>query len=126
MRLHHTLGGCGNILHGREFPKDSVILQLDNGMELVCCNFRHSRKEPLELFVWIPSKKKWVKTYEKNEYTEMMWGHYRKLKRKQTTHHQKHIKSRNKKTKGTKPVKIPSSVSWAISHPLQGGGVSPR
>ena len=31
-----------------------------------------------------------------------------------------------KKTKGTKPVKVPSSVSWAASHPFQGDGVSPR
>lgn len=43
MRLSHTLGGCDNLLHGREFP-----------------------------------------------------------------------------------VKIPNSISWAMTHPFQGGGVSPR
>lgn len=27
---------------------------------------------------------------------------------------------------GTRPVKIPESVKWAIQHPYQGGGVSPK
>lgn len=126
MQLYHLLGGCDKILHGREFPKDTVVLKLDNGMELVCCNFHHSRKEKLELYVWIPVEKKWVKTYEKNEYTEMMWEHYRKVKRKQQTYQKKHVKSSAKKTKGTKLVKVPNSVSWAMAHPFQGGGVSPR
>ena len=27
---------------------------------------------------------------------------------------------------GTQPVTIPESVRWAIQHPYQGGGVSPK
>ena len=30
-------------------------------------------KYKLELLVWLPTQNKWVRTYAKNEYTEMMW-----------------------------------------------------
>lgn len=40
MQLSHTLGGCCNTVHGREFPMNTIILRLDNGTELVCTNFR--------------------------------------------------------------------------------------
>lgn len=82
MQLSRTLGGCSNFIHGREFPMHSIVMQLNNGTELVCTNFRHSRKLPLELFCYIPTEKKWVRTYAKNEYTEMMWDYYRKCERK--------------------------------------------
>ena len=133
MKLSRTLGGCDNMIHGRAFPMNSVILQLDNGKELVCCDFHHPRSEPLELFCYLPDEKEWVKTYAKNKYTEIMWDYYRKFSRKQKKSHSnymkssiKHVKSSSKKEKGTRPVKIPSSVSWAMTHPLQGGRVSPR
>lgn len=126
MRLSHTLGGCDNMVHGREFPMNSVIMKLDNGTELVCYNFYQSSEEPLELFCYIFKEKKWVKTYARNKYTEMMWEYYRKNIRKKKTHHKKWIKSKKKKIKGIKPVKVPNSVSWSMAHPFQGGRVSPR
>lgn len=126
MKITHTLGGSDNTVHGRNFPKDSIIMQLDNGLELVCCDFHHSRENPLELFCYILAEKKWIKTYAKNEYTEMMWDYYRKISRKNKTRGKKHRKSSIKKSKGTRVRKIPNSVSWAAAHPYQGGGVSPR
>lgn len=81
MKITRVLGGSCNLIHGREFPMNSVVLQLDNGTELLCTNFRHSRKAELELFCYIPTEKKWVKTYAKNKYTELMWDYHRKRER---------------------------------------------
>lgn len=72
------------ISHDREFPVGSIMLTLDNKMELVCWKFNHSRKEKLELFVWLPVEKKWVITYAKNEYTEIMWDYHRKNQKKKS------------------------------------------
>lgn len=35
-------------------------------------------------------------------------------------------KQEKRRNKGTRPVKISNSVSWSVSHPFQGGGISPR
>lgn len=70
------------ILHNKEFRMGSIILQLDNKMILVCNKFNHSRKYNLELTIWLPTENKWVRTYAKNEYTEMMWNYYRKHQQK--------------------------------------------
>lgn len=80
MNLSHTLGGCANIVHGKEFPMNSVILKLDNGIELVCASFQQSRKKPIIIFVYLPNEKKWKKVCTKNAYTEMMWDYYKKNK----------------------------------------------
>lgn len=82
MRITRTLGGSTNIIHGREFSSNSVVLQLNNDTELVCQDFRHSRKQKLELFCYISTENKWVKIYAKNGYTELMWDYYRKCERK--------------------------------------------
>ena len=126
MQLSHILGGSHNTVHGKEFPMHSVILEADDGKVFVCANFKQPWKEPLKVYCYIPEEKKWVITFLKYEYKELMWDHYRKLKRKHCSHHKKHIKSSSKKTKGTQKVKIPSSVIWSMKHPFQGGGVSPR
>lgn len=81
----------GEVLHNRQFPMYSVILKLDNGIELVCTDFKHSRKEKLELFCYVPNKKKWVRFYAKNEYTELMWNFHRKHNKQ----HGKKINTRN-------------------------------
>ena len=81
MKITRTLGGCTNIIHGKEFRRNSIILYLNNGTELVCQDFCHSRKQKLELFCYITTENKWVKTYAKNEYTELMWDYYRKCER---------------------------------------------
>lgn len=64
------------VLHNKEFRMDSIILQLDNKMILVCNKFNHSRKYNLELTVWLPTENKWVRTYTKNKYTEIMWDYF--------------------------------------------------
>ena len=103
MKLSRTLGGCCNFVHGREFPMGSVILQLNNGTELVCTNFRQSRKLPLKVYCYLPQEKKWATTLLKGECKEIMWDYYRKCERKnrirkgnyaQLMHHdRKHKKS---------------------------------
>lgn len=124
MQLSRTVM-WNEIIHGREFPMDSIVLKADNGTVIVCCDFHHSRKEPLELFCFLPAEKKWIKTHAKNKYTELMWDYYRKCGRKHRVHYKKHVKKKNRKG-ATKPVEIPKSVLWSIKHPFQGGGISPR
>ena len=76
------------VIKGKEIPMNSIVLRFDNKAILVCSKFNHSRKQNLELLVWLPTQKKWVRTYVKNEYTEMMWDYYRKHQKK---HKKKHI-----------------------------------
>ena len=80
MRISHTLGR--EFLHNKELPMNAVVLRFDNGMALVCSDFNHSRRHKVELLVWLPAQNKWVRTYAKNEHTEMMWDYHRKLQRK--------------------------------------------
>lgn len=75
------------LIHNKEFRMGSIILQLDNKMILVCNKFNHSRKYDLELIVWLPIEKKWVRTYAKNKYTEIMWDYYRKHQQKRKKKH---------------------------------------
>lgn len=72
------------IIKGKEMPMNSIVLRLDNKAILVCSKFNHSRKYNLELTVWLPTENKWVRTYAKNEYTEMMWNYYRKHQQKRS------------------------------------------
>lgn len=82
MQLSRTLGGCSNIVHGKEFPTNAIILQLDNGTEFVSTNFKQSRKKPLKVYCYIPTEKKWIITFLKDNYKEIMWDYYRKCERK--------------------------------------------
>lgn len=70
----------------KDIPMDSIVMYLNNKMILVCMNFNHSRKQNLELFAWLPLEDKWVKTYAKNKYTEIMWDYYRKHQQKRNKH----------------------------------------
>lgn len=87
MQLSHTLGGCTNFINDKYFPTNAIVLTLDNGMQLVCHKFNHSHKYKLELMVWMPLEKKWVKTYDRNKYTKMMWDYYKKIKPKKKYAH---------------------------------------
>lgn len=64
------------VIKGKEMPMNSIVLRLDNKAILVCSKFNHSRKQNLELLVWLPAQNKWVRTYAKNEYTEIMWDYF--------------------------------------------------
>ena len=70
------------VIKGKEMPMNGIVLRLDNKAILVCSKFNHSRKQNLELLVWLPTQNKWVRTYAKNECTEMMWDYYRKHQQK--------------------------------------------
>ena len=85
MRIYKALNT--EVLHNKEFRMGSIILQLDNKMIFVCNKFNHSRKQNLELTVWLPAQNKWVRTYAKNECTEMMWDYYRKHQQKRKKKH---------------------------------------
>ena len=76
MNIYKTLNP--EHIKGMNIPMNAIILSLDNGMKLVSTDFQHSRKWNLELLVWLPEEKKWVKTYAKNTYTEYMWNFWRK------------------------------------------------
>lgn len=80
MEVRYTLSR--ETIHKLPFPMGAVVLTADNGTQIVCADFHHSRKRKVELFVWNPSEKKWVKTYAKNELTETMWDYHRKVQRK--------------------------------------------
>ena len=82
MQLSRTLGGCCDIIHGKEFPMNSVVLRLDNGITLICTNFHQSRKKPLKVHCYIIAEKKWGFAFLKGEYKEVMWDYYRKCERK--------------------------------------------
>lgn len=70
------------IIHNREFRSGNVILKLDNGVILATSDFAHKRTQKIELMCYLPSQKKWVKTYDKNALTELMWNCYRKHKKR--------------------------------------------
>lgn len=74
MKIYKALNT--EILHNKEFMMGSIILRLDNHTILVCNNFNHSRKQKVKISVWLPIKNKWIYTYEKNKYTEIMWDYY--------------------------------------------------
>lgn len=74
MKIHKALNT--ECINNREFHMNSIVLTLDNKMILVCNDFNHSRKGKVKLTVWLPDEKKWVYTYAKNEYTEIMWDYF--------------------------------------------------
>lgn len=80
MRIYKALNT--ETLHNKSFRMDSIIMELNNKVVLVCDNFRHSRKENLRLTIWLPWEGRWIRVYARNEYTEAMWDYYRKHQRK--------------------------------------------
>lgn len=82
MRLYKALNT--EVLHNKEFPMNSIILELDNKCILISSDFYHKRKYALKVYIWLPYEKKWVYTYAKNQYTEMMWDCYRKHQQKKS------------------------------------------
>lgn len=81
------------------------------------------------MFIFISLIKNMGKRLYENKYTEMIWDYYRRNKKKLTSkplYKKKPVEKSKKNNKGMSPVKIPDSVRWSMTHPLQGGGVSPR
>ena len=93
MQISRTLGGCTNDINGKYFPTNSVILRIDNGIILVCQDFRKTRNGSTQLFCYLPKEKKWVITYAKNEYTEIMLQYYRDTIRKANRKKQRRSKT---------------------------------
>lgn len=126
IRIYHTLGGQ-YLIHGKEFPMGTVVLQTDNGIEIFCRNFNSARGRKLPVIVYNPIKKKWGWCMMENEYTEFMWDYYRRNKKKinpRAKYKKRYTHKENKHD--TRPVTIPKSVRRAMQHPYQGGSVSPR
>jgi hypothetical protein len=127
MKLYHTVGGQ-YLIHGKEFPKGTIVLNLDNGVELYCdkSNFYNTRRKLL-ILIYSPKKKRWYRCKMKNEYTDLMYDYYKKNEKKINPKippkKKRHTKENNH---GTRPVSIPKNVRWSMEHPFQGGGVSPR
>ena len=86
MQLSRILGGSCNLVHGKEFPMNSIVLYLDNKTELICTNFHQSRKNPLRVYCYTPTEKKWTIKFLKGNYKEIMWDYYRKCERKHRKH----------------------------------------
>lgn len=82
MRIYHTLGGQ-YLIHDREFSIGTVVLHLDNGIEIFCnkSNF-YSKKHNLHVLLYLPDKKTWVQGEMKNKYTDLMWDYYKKNEEK--------------------------------------------
>ena len=74
MKVYHTYGGQ-YLMHGREFPKGTVVLQLDNGVEMYCSNFK-TKSRTLLVLLYDPRKEKLFCGKMKNDYTELMWKYF--------------------------------------------------
>ena len=139
MKIYHTLMPH-DVIHDREMRVNTVVLCLDNGNVLTCAKFNHSRSQKLEIIAWLHKKRQWIKTYLKNNATELMWNYYHKHVKKRKRSHLNYAKlmqhgcsSRNRneyskfKIKGTrKRTPIPKSVVWFAKHPYYGGSFSPK
>lgn len=106
MQISHTLGGCTNCINGREFPTNSVVLRIKNGTTLVCQNFTRTRNGSVLIFCYLPTEKKWVKTYANNEYTRSMYEYYKgtirkanRKKHRQTNHNYANMMKHARKKK---------------------------
>lgn len=81
MQLSRTLGGVCNLVNGKEFPTNSVIMNLDNKITLVCTSFKYHKK-PLQVYCYIHAEKKWLITYLKGQCKDAMWEYHHKCNRK--------------------------------------------
>ena len=72
MRISHTMLH-GEVIHDREFRANSVVIRLNNRNVLVCQRFPRLKEDKVELYVWLASQNKWVRTFAKDNYTEIMW-----------------------------------------------------
>ena len=83
MKVYKVLGGCCNLIHDKEFPINSIVLDLD-GTIFVCTRFHQSRKKPLKVYCYNVTEK-WKIVLLRGKYKEIMWDYYRKCNR----HHKK-------------------------------------
>ena len=72
------------MIHGKNFHMNTIVLELDNGIVFTCeeKEFNHSVNDPLELIVWLPNENRWVRTYKKDQISSIMWRCYKKHKEK--------------------------------------------
>ena len=86
MTLLRILGGSCSMIHGKDFPMNSIMLELENGITFVCTNFKQSRKNPLRVYCYIPTEKKWVITFLNKKLKNIMWDYHRNFQRKNSSH----------------------------------------
>lgn len=70
IRIYHTLG-VQYLIHGKEFPKGTVVLQTDNGIELFCTKFNTARSRKILVIIYNLIKKKWTRCMMKNKYVRL-------------------------------------------------------
>ena len=61
-KIYHTLSH--EYIRDKLFPMNAVVLKLDNGMVLVCQNFK-LRNDKMQLFCYLPKEHKWVITFKR-------------------------------------------------------------
>lgn len=75
MKIYHTMMN-GEVIHDHAFPMNSVILSLDHHVKVICKEFKFDREKKLEVYVWLPTPKKWVRTKIRNDYSEVMYNYF--------------------------------------------------
>ena len=96
--MYHTLGGSCSRVYGREFPMNSVVLDLEKAT-FVCTDFHQPRKKDLRVFCYIHNEKKWVITFLNNELKETLWMYYRRNIRKRSTKNYSYLMRHDRKKK---------------------------
>ncbi len=126
MKIFYTLGGS-YLIHNKQFPIGTVILQLENKVEIACSNFNIPKEQDLLVFLYNPSIKTWEKYLMKNKYTQIMWRFYRKNRNKINPPHRPHYSHKSYKDKFgpcSRSSHVPSAVRWAAANPFYGGRMS--
>lgn len=65
--------------HEYEFPRNTIILTLNNGIQIACANFNVKRSGKLPVYVYAQGHL--VKTLMHNAYTEILWNYHRKTQK---------------------------------------------
>ena len=93
------------IIKGKSFPLNTIILTLDTGVIVTSNDFHHKRNLPLRCRCYVPWFGKWVLTETINDYTEFMWEFYRKTQKRSKKDHTNYANmmkhERKKKTGGS-------------------------
>ena len=109
MKIHRIYNLLGtSYIHNKEFIMDSVVLCLENGVEIVCSDFPNSSKAKLFVTVWNPQSKKWGTALMRNKYSQIMWDFYRSKhkRRKVSPNWAKMMKHDRKRKSGSDGVRL--------------------
>lgn len=95
-QIRRTLGG--EVCHNKRFPKDTIILRLEDGTEYFCSDFR-MRQGKITVYIYIPGSRL-EKTEIRNKYTKAMYDYAQQFKKKETKRlNYKQMMAHNRKRK---------------------------